>query len=98
MATFSSEYDSDTFSTGEKMQRLLSYFFFSLTTDINPASQNPLVPAQAQKGKLDSYFHEPAVRVDYFFASCCLSIPIRLQTLTILREGDQRQMWEFIRI
>jgi hypothetical protein len=44
MASFTSESDSNTFA-GEEMQRHLSYYFFSLTTDMNPASQNPRVPA-----------------------------------------------------
>ena len=43
--------------------------FFSLTTDINQAYQNPRVPA-AQRDVIG-----PGVRLRYFFASGCLSIP-----------------------
>ena len=45
------------------MQRHLS-FFFSLTTDINQVSQNPLVPAAPQKSIT---IYDPGVRVDFFF-------------------------------
>ena len=70
-------------------------FLFSLTTDINRVSQNPLVPALLQK---PNRRNDPGVRVDFFFASGCLSITFRLQTMATLKEGDQRQMWEFIRV
>ena len=33
-----------------------------------------------------------------FFASGCLSIPFCLQLMATLKKGDQRQMWEFIRV
>ena len=32
----------------------------------------------------------------FFFASGCLSIIFRLQSMAILKEGDHWQMWEFI--
>ena len=44
MTGLTSESDPSTFS-GEEMQRHLSYYFFSLTTDINRSSKNPRVPA-----------------------------------------------------
>ena len=72
----------------------MCHIFVSLTTDINRVSQNPLVPAVPQKP--DST-HYPGVRVDNFFASGCLSITF-LQPMATLKEGDQRQMWEFIRV
>ena len=75
------------------MQRHFPYYFFSLTTDMNHISLNLQVPT-AQQGR--SY--APGVRLHYFFASGCLSIPFRLQLMTTLKEGDQRQMWEFIPI
>jgi hypothetical protein len=73
------------------MQRHLSYSFFSLTTDLNRASQNPRVPA-LQEGK------ELGVRVHDFFTSGCLLILFRLQSMATLKEGDKWQMWEFIRV
>ena len=83
MASFTSESDSNTIIAGEE-QRDLSYYFFSLTTDINRASKNPQVPT--------------GVRVLFFFASGCLSIPFGVQFLRMatLKEGNERQMWEFI--
>ena len=72
------------------MQRHLLY---SLTTDMDRFSQNPRVPA-AQQGITG----KPGVRVHFFFASGCLSIPFRLQLMVALEKGDQWQMWEFIRI
>ena len=74
-------------------QRDLSYYFFSLTTDINRASKNPQVPTtQSEYSKLYG------VRVHFIFASGCLSIPFGLQYLGMatLKEGDYLQMWEFI--
>ena len=94
MASLISESDSTTF-TSEEMQRHLSYYYFSLTTDMNRVSQNPRVPT-AQRDMVTGC--APGVRVHYFFASGCLSIPFRLQVMATLEEGDQLQMWEFIRI
>ena len=73
-----------------------SYYFFSLTTDLNRASQNPRVPVSAL-GKDDN---NPGVRVHYLFTSGCLSILFHLewQLMATLKEGDLWQMWEFIRI
>ena len=69
-ATFTSESDSNTF-TGKKIQYHLSCYFFSLTTDINRVSQNPLVPAALPKPIwIDSL---SGVRI-FFFASGCKSI------------------------
>ena len=76
------------------MQRHLSYYFFSLTTDINGVCQNPRVPAAERSMTITA----PGVRAHCFFASGCLSIPFRLQSMATLEEGDQWQMWEFIRI
>jgi hypothetical protein len=70
MASSTSESDSSTFA-GEEMQRHFSHFF-SLTSDINRVSQNPLV-ASAEFNN-------------------------RLLSIATLKEGDQQQMWEFIRI
>ena len=47
MATITSESDSTTFA-GEVIQRHLSYYLFSLTTDMNSVSQNTQVPAVQQ--------------------------------------------------
>ena len=91
MARLTSECDSNTFA--DEIQYHLSYSFFSLTTDMNRDTQNPRVPA-VQDGKRGVY----GVRVHYFFASGCLSIPFRLQSMAALKEGDQWQMWEFIPI
>ena len=64
MTGLTSESDSNTFS-GEEMHHL-SYYFFSLTTDINRASKNPRVPA----AKPDSDKHDDkyvlGVRVFFF--------------------------------
>ena len=66
MASFTSEYDSNTF-TGEKMQRDLSSYFFSLTTNINRVSQKPLVPVNMQtRAPTSTHCNGPAVRVDCF--------------------------------
>ena len=94
MAGFTSESDSNTIIAGEE-QHDLSYYFFSLTTDIDRASKNPQVPT-AQSSKDSEYF---GVRVLFFFASGCLSIPFGHQKVKMatLKEGDQWQMWEFIR-
>ena len=89
MAILTSESDSNTSET----QCHLSYYFFSLTTDVNRVSQNPRVPAAQES----PYGHPSMVRVHYFF-TCCLLIPFRLQTMASPTEGDQWQMWEFIRI
>ena len=88
LAGFTSKSDSNTIIAGEE-QRDLSYYFFSLTTDVNRVSKNPQVPEALQYG----------VSVHFFFASGCLSIPIGLQKLAMatLKEGNQLQMWEFIR-
>ena len=66
---------------------------------MNPFSQNPQVPVSAaQKGKFfNSNVLNPGV-CPFFFTSGYLSIPFRLQSMATLKEGDQRQMWEFIRI
>ena len=78
------------------MQRYLSYCFSSLTTDMNCVSQNPPVPT-AQQDVSVLVKIASGVRV-LFFASGSLLIPFRLQLMTTLKEGDQWQMWEFIRI
>jgi hypothetical protein len=65
MASLTSESDSTTFA-GEEMQRHLTYYFFSLTSDMNHVSQSPPVPA-APQGMTDITIRE--VRVHYFFAS-----------------------------
>ena len=62
MTSFTSESNSNPFA-GEEMQRHLSYYFFSLTTDVNRVSQNPLVPA-AQSVNLNTGV--PGVRVHFF--------------------------------
>ena len=64
MTSFTSEYDSNTF-TGEKMQRDFSFYFSSLTTDINRVSQNPLVPMNMQT-RVGIFARGPGVRVDIF--------------------------------
>ena len=78
------------------MQPHFSYYFFSLTTDLNRASQNPRVPVSA----LGKDNNNPGVRVHYFFASGCLSILFHpeWQLMATLKKGDQWQMWEFIPI
>ena len=62
---------------------------------MNRIPQNPRVPT-AQPSRHDNET-VPGVR-PLFFASGCLSIPFRLQSMATLKEGDQWQMWEFIRI
>jgi hypothetical protein len=64
---------------------------------MNPLSKNPRVPA-AQPAVVDNW-SVPGVRVHYYFLLLVfLSIPFRLQSMAPLKEGDQWQMWEFIRI
>ena len=66
MTSFTSEYDSNIF-TGEKMQRDLLSYFFSLTTDINCISQNPLVPMNMKpRVGTDTSTRGPGVRVEIF--------------------------------
>ena len=69
MAGFTSESDSNTIFAGEE-QRDLSYYFFSLTTDINRASKNSQVPvAQLEHESSQSR----GVRVLFFF---CFWLPV----------------------
>ena len=67
MAGFTSEFDSTTFAD-EEMQHHLLYYFFSLTTDMNPLSRNPQVPV-AQLG--GGY----GVRVQYFLILVACQFP-----------------------
>ena len=96
LAGITSESDSNTIIASEE-RRDLSYYFFSLTTDINRASKNPRVPVPFCSGL--NYSDRDGVRVLFFFASGCLSIPSGLQGLAMatMKEGNQSQMWEFIR-
>ena len=89
MASLTSECDFNTFA-GKEIQHTI---FFSLTTYTNPYHPNPRVPA-VQNGKGGVY----GVRVHFFLAFGYLSIPFRLQSVDELKEGDQWQMWEFIRV
>ena len=91
MVILTSESDSNT-SGSKETQHHFSYYFFSLTTDVNRVSRNLRVPAAQQVG----YGH-PGVR-SIISAPGCLLIPLRLQSMATLKEGDQLQMWEFIRI
>ena len=76
--------------------RHLSYFFFppSLTTDMNRDSWNTRVPA-VQPG---NYKNAPGVRVHHFLLLTFCHVNSRLQIMTTLQEGNQWQMWEFIRV
>ena len=95
MASLTSESDSTTFTSEENQRHLLCYFL-SLSTDIDHVSQYyTRVPAGTRQGMRNGR----GVRVRlFFFASGCLSISFRLQLMTTLKEGNQWQMWEFIRI
>ena len=98
IAIFTSEFDSNTFA-GEEIQRHLSYYFFSLTTDMKRVSKNPRVPAVQPGVRYNT--NVAGVRVRYFFAFwlCVVNLnPLSIQSMATLKEGDQRQMWEFIRI
>jgi hypothetical protein len=68
-------------------------FFFSLTTDTILNSQNPQVPVAHLITQ-----HTIGVRVHFIIISGCPLIFFRLQTMATLTEGNQWQMWEFIRI
>ena len=57
--------------TGKKMQRHLSFFFFSLTTDMNHVFQNSVVPALPQNPNKN----DPGVRVDYFLFPAVCQLP-----------------------
>ena len=57
-------------------------------------SLNPQMAA-AQPG---SDKNAPGVRVHSYFACSCLSISFCFQLMATLKEGDQWQMWEFVRI
>ena len=76
MESFTSEYDSNTF-TGEKMQRDLLSYFFSLTTDINRVSQKPLVPVNMQTlAPTSTYCNGSGVRVDCFLLPAVCRFPL----------------------
>jgi hypothetical protein len=69
--------------------------FFSLTTDMNRASQNLRVPAVQR----DTYGVPGVCACSFFFLLLAdLLIPFRLQSMATLKEDDQLQMWEFIRV
>jgi hypothetical protein len=95
MASSTSEYDSNTF-TGEEMQRHFSYYFFSLTSDKSRLPQVATMQPNRDRSQPPNSVH--GVRVCFIFASGCLSIPFHLQSLATLEEGNEWQMWEFIRI
>jgi hypothetical protein len=63
---------------------------------MNRDSRNPQVPTMDQSNMRIA--HVPAVRVHCFFTSVCSSIPFCFQVMAALNEGDQNQMWEFIRV
>ena len=94
MATFTSESDT-THLQARRCSVICHTIFFSLTTDIYRVSQNPLVPAAPQK---QGRYNDPGVRVHYILLLAVLSIPFRLQSMATLEEGNEWQMWEFIRI
>ena len=91
MASFTSESDSNSFA-GE-MQPHWSYYFFSLTTDVNRIYQNPVVPTVTQ-----NWYNNIKVRAHFVLHPAVCQFPIRLQSMVTLKEGDQWQMWEFIPI
>ena len=88
MASLSSESDSNTFAECH-----LSYYSFSLTTDILRVSKNPQVPA-VQRVDYLGY----GVRVHSIIRLAFCQFSLRHQTMATLKEGDRLQMWEFIRI
>ena len=71
MASSTSESDSNTFEC-EEMQYHLSYYFFSLTTDVNCSAQNPQVPAVK---KDIGYYSACGVRVLFFFLLAICQFP-----------------------
>ena len=69
MASSTSESDSNTFAY-EEMQYHFSYYFFSLTTDMNCFAQSPQVPALTPKNNLKMGYGDhgpPGVRGRFFF-------------------------------
>ena len=63
-------------------QRDLSYYFSSLTTDINPESKKPRVPAAQPQSKLSNDKSVPGVRVLFFlFLAVCQSPLVSSQWL-----------------
>ena len=64
MANLTSECDSNTF-VGEEMQHHLSYYFPSLTTDMNRDCHNPQVIAAQERQEYALPLR--GVRVHYFF-------------------------------
>ena len=61
---------------------------------MNPSSKRPRVPV-AQPGEV---YNARGVSLYFIFASGCPLIPFFSKFTTPLREGNQWQMWEFIRI
>ena len=68
---------------------------------MNRVSLNPRVPVAQQVNTFNifSVNHGPGVSVNYvLFALSRLLTPLRLQSMATLKEANQLQMWEFIRI
>ena len=71
ITTSTSESDSNTLA-GEEMQHHLSYYFFSLTTDMNRDSQNLRVPQAAEQDKVIIPKHSVrGVCPFFFFPAVC---------------------------
>ena len=94
MASLTSKSDSNTSGSEETQHHYIIHavFFFSLTTDVNRVSLNPKVPVAL--GIRGDY----GVRVHYLLLQAFCQFSLRRQTMATLKEGDQLQMWEFIRI
>ena len=73
IAGFTSESDFNTIIAGEE-QRDLSYYFFSLTTDIDRASKNPQVPEASQSGFFSGL--NSGVRVLFFLLLAVCQSPL----------------------
>ena len=87
MRGLTSESDSNTFFAGEETQRHFSYYFFSLTTDINRASKNPRVPAaQPDSDKHDDKY-VLGVRVLFF----CFWLSVNLLSSPVYGYSEGRR-------
>ena len=88
MASFTSESDSNSFA-GE-MQPHWSYYFFSLTTDVNRVYQNPVVPTVTQ-----NWYNNIKVRAHFVLHPAVCQFPFRLQTMA---KGFDYNNFEGVRV
>ena len=93
MASLTSESDSET-SGSEETQHHLSHCFFQS----HYGRESRLSESTSTCGAANSLSFESRGKCPFCFASSCLLMFLRLQSMATLKEGDEMQMWVFIRI